>query len=271
MMSGVQGKPFLIMGVLNVTPDSFSDGGRFATPSAARIAALQMIQDGADIIDIGAESTRPGAQAVPLQEELDRLMPTLECLGQEIPGGQISVDSRKDEVFLRSAEYGVKWFNRVGALPAPEVLKRIAGIDQAKVAMTHMHGTPDSMHIAPLNPEAAVAAVNRFFALVKEQADIAGLDSARLWFDPGIGFGKNLAANLALLGEIRKWAEARQVMIGVSRKSFIGRLFHIDSPVERDGPGKTIELMCALAGAGIVRTHDVKSLSALRQGMAGGI
>jgi len=270
MVGSFESKPFLIMGVINVTPDSFSDGGKFATPDAARTAALKLLEDGADIVDFGAESTRPGATEISLQVELDRLMPVLDRVRQEIPGAKISVDSRRDEVFMQSAETGVKWFNRVGTVPAHDVLRRLAAIDQARVAVTHMHGVPGSMQTDPLNREDALDAVNLFFKAVDRQLDLAGFDRKRVWFDPGIGFGKGMAGNLVLLGEIRKWIETRQVMVGVSRKSFIGRLFGIDSPVDRDGPGKAIESMCAVAGAGLIRTHDVKGLSTIRQRMAGG-
>ncbi len=270
MVNRFEPKPFLIMGVINVTPDSFSDGGNWATPDAARTAALQLLEDGADIIDFGAESTRPGATEISLQVELDRLMPVLDRVRQEIPGFKISVDSRRDEVFVQSADTGVKWFNRVGKIPSQGVLKRLAAIDQARVAMTHMHGVPESMQNAPLGREDALDAVNDFFETVDDQMGLAGFDRKRVWCDPGIGFGKDMAGNLVLLGEIRKWNETRQVMVGVSRKSFIGRLFDIASPVDRDGPGKAIESMCALAGAGVIRTHDVKGLSIIRQRMAGG-
>ena len=270
MVRRFEPKRFLIMGVINVTPDSFSDGGKCETPDAARTAALQLLEDGADIVDFGAESTRPGATEISLQVELDRLMPVLERVRREIPGFKISIDSRRDEVFLQSADTGVKWFNRVGKVPAHDVLKRLAATDQVKLAVTHMHGVPESMQADPLNREDALDAVNNFFEVVDHQLDLAGFDRNRVWFDPGIGFGKGMAGNLALLGEIRKWIETRQVMVGVSRKSFIGRLFGMESPVDRDGPGKAIESMCAFAGAGIIRTHDVKGLSTIRQRMAGG-
>ncbi len=269
MVNCFESKPFLIMGVINVTPDSFSDGGKYTKPETAMTSALQLLEDGADIIDLGAESTRPGATKISLQVELDRLMPVLDRVRQEIPGIKISVDSRRDEVFMQSADAGVRWFNRVGLVPAHDVLRQLAAIDQAKVAITHMHGVPESMQENPLSREDAVDTVNDFFKAVDSQLNLAGYDRKRVWFDPGIGFGKGLTANLALLGEIRKWSEARQVMVGVSRKSFIGRLFGISSPVERDGPGKAIESMCAIAGASIVRTHDVKGLSTIRQRMAG--
>ena len=268
MVTRTSDRPFLIMGVINVTPDSFSDGGRHATVEAAGAAALKLLEDGADVIDFGAESTRPGARAVPLQVELDRLMPVLEKICRDVPGNKISIDSRKDEVFLAAAELGSRWFNRVGEPPKRQVLEQLAVLDDTKIVMTHMHGSPETMQATPLEPEAALRATASFFAAVDVQMTAAGFDRNRIWFDPGIGFGKNLGANLALLGEIRKWSEVRQVMVGVSRKSFIGRLFGITSPVERDGPGKALELMCAVAGAGIIRTHDVRGLAMIRQRMA---
>lgn len=265
-IAGKQG--FLIMGVVNVTPDSFSDGGRNLAVEEARRTASQLMTDGADLVDFGAESTRPGASDVSLDIELARLIPVLEMVRNDVPAGRISVDSRKDAVFDEAASLGVRWFNRVGEAPAQDLMGRLAGFGDARLAVTHIHGSPATMQGSPLGAADSIAAVDRFFASVEAIAAKAGFSAGNLWLDPGIGFGKSLAGNLALIGEIRRWSENRQVMIGVSRKSFLGRLFGIESPVERDPPGKAVELMCAIAGAMVIRTHDVIGLARIRERMS---
>ncbi len=268
MGKGIAASRFLIMGVVNVTPDSFSDGGKAFGVEAARHSALRLLGDGADLIDFGAESTRPGARTVPLEEELDRLMPVVAAMRSEMPLERISVDSRKDEVFAEAARSGVRWFNRVGDLPAPAMLRELAGLkDTANLAMTHMHGAPETMQDAPLGADESVKVVARFFEDVRRATGLAGFRDEQIWMDPGIGFGKSLAANMALLGEIKTWSNDYNVMIGVSRKSFLGRLFGAENPVERDQPGKAIEAMCAMAGARIIRTHDVRGLAVIRRRM----
>lgn len=252
-----------IMGVLNVTPDSFSDGGLFDAPDQALARALSLQTDGADLIDVGGESTRPGAAEVPLKQELLRVMPVLECLLQRIPGSRISVDSRKDDVFASALGTGVRFFNRVGQPPDAALLTRIAA-SGGRVAITHMHGTPDTMQRNPLGPGEAVSTVEAFFETAARHFERAGLDPGRFWLDPGIGFGKTVDANLELLARIADWSRKWPIMVGVSRKGFIGRIFGIESPLERDRPGKVIEWMCALAGAGLIRTHDVSGLAKLR-------
>jgi len=267
---GKQNSPsrFLIMGVVNVTPDSFSDGGKALGVEAARDSALRLLADGADLIDFGAESTRPGAQPVPVDTELQRLIPVLDVMKSEMPLEKISVDSRKDKVFAEAARSGIRWFNRVGDLPDPALLRELAGLDDgAHLAMTHMHGAPETMQDFPLGAEEVVGVVERFFQEVHDATCAAGFGAGQIWMDPGIGFGKSLAANLELLGNIRTWAGDYNVMIGVSRKSFLGRLFGIERPLDRDQPGKAIEAMCALAGARIIRTHDVQGLAVIRNRM----
>ncbi|MEY4631864.1 MAG: hypothetical protein RIQ81_1984 [Pseudomonadota bacterium] len=252
-----------IMGVLNVTPDSFSDGGKYDAPDKALEWALRLQMDGADLIDVGGESTRPGAAEVPLAEELERVMPVVKRLLQKIPGHQLSVDSRKDVVFERVLTEGVRFFNRVGNPPEASLLQEIATAG-GSVAVTHIHGTPADMQQAPLGPGEAVRAVESFFDTAARKFEKAGLHPGSYWLDPGIGFGKTVAANLELLGQIKGWSQRWPLMVGVSRKGFIGRIFGIDQPVERDGPGKVIEWMCAVSGAGLIRTHDVRGLAALR-------
>lgn len=255
------------MGVINVTPDSFSDGGDNLSATAALEHAGKLLEAGADILDIGAESTRPGSVPISLNEELDRLMPVFEALTREFPNAAISIDSRKDQVFRHCAELGARWFNRVGALPDDETLRTLAAIKGANIALTHMYRTPETMQRNPLGPTAAIQAVDAYFDDVMTHTHRMGWNRDHIWLDPGIGFGKSTAANLAILGHLHAWSVSNQLMIGVSRKSFIGELFDAPSPKDRDKPSKIIETMCAAAGARLIRTHDVQGLAVIRKKM----
>jgi dihydropteroate synthase len=254
---------FRIMGVLNVTPDSFSDGGLFDHQEAAVAYAMGLLRDGADFVDIGGESTRPGAREVSSEEEVARIEPVLKRLGAVIPGDRLSVDSRKDGIFEIALQHGCRFFNRVGDLPDVGLLRKIAKCG-GTIALTHMHGIPETMQERPLRADDVTAEVDRFFEASAQKIKEAGFKEERFWLDPGIGFGKTAAANFELLGKIREWSRRWPIMIGVSRKGFIGKVFGIESPVERDAPGKVIEWMCGVAGAGLIRTHDVRGLARLR-------
>jgi dihydropteroate synthase len=254
---------FRIMGVLNVTPDSFSDGGDYLDVECAIEHARRLFADGADLVDVGAESTRPGAVDVAGEIEVARIEPVIKKLTTIIPGERISIDSRKDELFEIGLKYGCRFFNRVGKLPDLHLMRRIA-TSGGSLAVTHIHGIPATMQERPLRTNEVITEVEQFFEISAEQIKISGFDEKKFWLDPGVGFGKTAAANLQVLGNIREWSRRWPVMIGVSRKGFIGRIFGIENPAARDAPGKVIEWMCGVAGAGLIRTHDVSGLVKLR-------
>jgi dihydropteroate synthase len=243
----------LIMGVLNLTPDSFSDGGRYLDPSAAAERAQHMLDEGAAIVDIGGESTRPGAQPVSEQEELDRVMPVLERLkGLAAP---ISVDTRRTRTMREALAAGASMINDVDALTAEGALAAIAG-SGAAVCMMHKQGEPARMQDAPRYGD-VLEEVRGFLADRIAAARAAGIADARIAIDPGFGFGKNLEHNLALLrGLPRLCGLGVAVLAGVSRKSMLERI--TGRPVgERVAASLAAALLAVQRGARIVRVHDV--------------
>lgn len=253
----------LIMGVVNVTPDSFSDGGRFFKPEDAVDQVLRLVDDGADIIDIGAESSRPGAALISSDLEWQRLEPVLEKLFRRDIGCQISIDTNKDETMLRLVDTPVRIINDIKGGASRSTLEALAVKDMTYIAM-HMHHTPETMQLDPLDGEDAVRQVEDFFKSTAENLERCGFSKECIWLDPGIGFGKTDRANIALMkssiSQSRKWP----VVVGVSRKSFIGRLLGIDDPLQRDHPSKMLELALMLAPVKAIRTHDVATLRRLR-------
>jgi dihydropteroate synthase len=243
----------VVMGVLNVTPDSFSDGGAWAGPSAAAEAAQAMVAAGAAVIDVGGESTRPGAAPVSVSEEIDRVVPVIEALaGLPAP---ISVDTSKPEVMRAAVAAGARMINDVNALRAPEALATAAGLD-VPVCLMHMQGEPRTMQADP-RYEDVVEDVYQFLLSRVAACEDAGIPRARLVLDPGFGFGKTLAHNLSLLRHLRRFeAAGLPLLVGVSRKSLIGAV--LDRPVEERLAG-SLALACHAAahGAHILRVHDV--------------
>jgi dihydropteroate synthase len=244
------------MGVLNVTPDSFSDGGRFATPAAALAQARAMVEQGACIIDVGGESTRPGAQPVDEAAELERVLPVIERIRAELDC-IVSIDTQKPGVMRAACAAGAELVNDVNALRAPGALEatRDAG---AAACLMHMQGEPRTMQQAP----AYLDVVEEVATFLRDRAQAciaAGIARQRLVVDPGFGFGKTLQHNLALLGGIDVIAElGLPVLVGVSRKSMFGQL--LDRPVgEREAGGLAVAAVAAWQGARIVRTHDVRA------------
>ena len=253
----------LIMGVINLTPDSFSDGGEWSNPGAAIARMEQLLADGADLIDLGAESTRPGACSINEDEEWSRLAPVLKLLARHslLPG--ISIDTRKPTLMLRAAEYGATWYNDVGGQATHRDLQIFADYPHSQYIAMHMPMNPAIMQDNPLSSTAALTSVLKFFDERMNVATAAGFSADRIWLDPGIGFGKTDAANLRLIAEIANWSKTRQIAVGISRKSFIGRTLNISSPRDRDPPSKMLELGLAMQGAKLIRTHDVKRLRAI--------
>lgn len=244
----------LVMGILNLTDDSFSDGGRFSTPAAAIAAALQMVEAGADIIDIGAESTRPGARAVSEEEEWMRLQLVLRALTTAIDR-PISVDTRHPAVMARAIEAGASIINDIGGFRLPEARALVADSEVGVVTM-HMQGEdPATMQLAPVYDDVC-AEVGAFLLDSREQLIGAGVSPARICLDPGFGFGKTLSHNLALFQGIPRWATVAPVLVGISRKSMLGTI--TGQPVEKRLAASLAAALAAVqAGAHVVRVHDV--------------
>ena len=255
---------FLIMGVLNVTPDSFSDGGKFLEPKKAVDQSLSLLDAGASIIDVGAESTRPGSSPVSEDEELRRLLPVLERLIKIVSPSCISVDTRRPSIALKAGEMGVGYINNVDGMFDDEVMAALAKMNCNYIAM-HKHGEPGSMQQAPLDRNSALYSVDRFVESSVSAFEKAGFPAGSRFIDPGIGFGKSDSANLALLGKLSQYAKLCRVAVGISRKSMIGRLLGIEAPEDRDGACKLVEFLLGVFGADIIRTHDVKTLAHIRK------
>ena len=244
----------VVMGVLNVTPDSFSDGGRFASVDAAVAAGQRMAAEGAALIDVGGESTRPGAQPVSLQDELRRVLPVIERLRSAI-AAVISVDTSRPEVMRAAAAAGAGFINDVRALRAPGALEAAAA-SGCGVCLVHMQGAPGTMQVAPHYTD-VVGEVRAFLAARVAACRSAGIEAARLSVDPGFGFGKNLEHNLTLLRHLGELAAVGPpLLVGLSRKATVGTLTG-RPPAERVYGSVTLAVLAALNGARIVRAHDV--------------
>ncbi len=248
----------LVMGVLNVTPDSFSDGGRFAGVEAALSHARVLVAAGADWLDVGGESTRPGAEPVEAAVELARVLPVIERLTAELPI-PVSIDTRKPVVARAAVAAGAAMWNDVTALTgAPDSLAVAADLD-VPVVLMHMQGRPESMQDDPRYGD-AVAEVGAHLLGLAEAAMATGLARERIWLDPGIGFGKRLEHNLALLRRLDRLVELGfPVLLGVSRKRTVRFLdpSAVD-PLDRLGGSLAMALQGARAGAAMLRVHDVR-------------
>jgi len=244
----------VVMGVLNVTPDSFSDGGELASPEAALRQARRMAEAGAAILDVGGESTRPGAREVGTGEELDRVLPVVEALVAELEL-PVSVDTSKPEVMREAIAAGAAMVNDVRALQAPGALAAVAG-SQVAVCLMHMQGEPRTMQADPRYRD-VVAEVHAFLAARVEACETAGIGRERVVVDPGFGFGKTLEHNLTLLAGLREFArDGLPVLAGLSRKRMIGALTG-RSVRERLAGSVALAALAVANGASIIRAHDV--------------
>jgi dihydropteroate synthase len=243
-----------VMGILNVTPDSFSDGGRFLAAGQAVDQATRMIEAGAAIIDIGGESTRPGASPVSAQQEIDRVMPVLERL-VDACDTPVSIDTTKPEVMRAAAAAGAGLINDVAALRAPGAIETAAATG-LPVCLMHMQGEPRTMQKSPQYAE-VVADILDYLAQRLAACETAGIPRSRLLVDPGFGFGKTLEHNLALLSRLSAFRRLGvPVLIGISRKSMLGQL--TGRPVEeRLAASVAAAILAAQRGASIIRVHDV--------------
>jgi len=253
-----------VMGILNVTPDSFSDGGNHLETSLAIEHARQMIAEGARIIDIGGESTRPGAMPVTVTEEINRAVPVVLAL-RKIWDGLISVDTTKAAVAEAALIAGADIVNDVSGLLADPEMAAICATHRCGVVVMHMQGNPQSMQINP-HYSAVAAEVREFFIARLTTLTAAGIDPTAICFDPGIGFGKSLDHNLTLLRSLKYLdVENRPLLLGVSRKSFLGKIIGTDNLTEREWPTVAITANARDQGVMLHRVHAVKAnVEALR-------
>ena len=247
------------MGVLNVTPDSFSDGGKFFDASSAIDQAKSMVENGAGIIDIGGESTRPGAQAVTAKDELDRVIPVIEALSGEIKV-PISIDTSKPEVMEQAVASGASIINDVNALRAEGAIEMAAKL-KSDICLMHMQGIPRTMQDNPSYDD-VVEDIKSFFKERIKACELAGIELSSITLDPGFGFGKNLGHNIALLKNLSEFNEfGVSILAGLSRKSMIGTLLGDKDVDSRMIGSVTAALIAVENGANIIRAHDVAETS----------
>ena len=244
----------LLMGILNITPDSFYDGGSYPTIKAAVERAKTMIAAGADIIDIGAESTRPNAKPVTSSEEIARLTPVVQALLLEITG-PISIDTSKPEVMAAMLELGAHMINDINALSTPGAVECVAKY-RAGVCLMHMQGTPQTMQSAPAYKD-VLADITEFLRTRSAICRAGGIDATQIIIDPGFGFGKTAEQNARLLANLQYLTKLNQpILVGLSRKSMFGKLLGL--PIEkRLTASVTAAVLAVKQGAAIIRTHDV--------------
>ena len=250
----------LVMGILNVTPDSFSDGGKHLNHTTATDAAMQMVADGADIIDVGGESTRPGSEPVAEDEEIRRVVPVIESIRAASPIA-ISIDTYKAGVAKAALDAGADIINDISAMSFDLKMATLAASANAPVILMHIKGTPKEMQASPVYDD-LMAEVSAFLRERIEAAKAAGVDERLLIIDPGFGFGKTVEHNLTLLRRLREFKSiGRPILMGTSRKSTIGRVLgDLPSGERLEGTAATVALSIA-NGANIVRVHDVKEMA----------
>lgn len=245
-----------VMGILNVTPDSFSDGGKYVSRDEAIRHAQEMVNAGATLIDIGGESTRPGAADVSVQEELDRVIPVVEALAARFDAW-LSVDTSKPEVISAAAQAGAHLINDIRSLQEPGALEAAAATG-LPICLMHMQGQPKTMQHNP-HYDDVVAEVNTYFQQQIARCAEAGIEKDRLLLDPGFGFGKNLSHNYRLLAHLPELHHfGLPLLVGMSRKSMVGQLLNVP-PLQRVHGSVACAVIAAMQGAHIIRVHDVKA------------
>ena len=246
-----------VMGIINATPDSFSDGGSFLDPQAALAHGLQMVAEGAEILDIGGESTRPGAQSVEADEEIRRVLPIIQALRRESQV-LLSIDTSKAAVARAALDAGADIINDVTGLRGDPEMPALAALSKAGIVIMHMQGEPRTMQVAPTYDD-VVHEVGNFFRQALARSVACGIDPMRIALDPGIGFGKTPEHNRRLLAELSTFLEfGRPLLVGASRKSFLGWLAGSSAMDDRFWPGVALTSLCRERGARILRVHDVK-------------
>ena len=244
-----------VVGILNVTPDSFSDGGKFFRPQDAHKRALRMVEEGADIIDVGGQSTRPGSENISLEEELRRVIPLVRELAKKIQI-PISVDTYSSQVALAALDAGAEMINDISGLRFDSKMAGVVARCQAGLVLMHIQGTPKNMQEDP-HYDDLLEEIKDYLRESIKLAEQAGIKEDKIIIDPGIGFGKKIEHNLSILKNLRRFEElGKPIMVGTSRKSFIGKL--LDLPVEDRLEGSLASVAVSiLNGANIVRVHDV--------------
>jgi dihydropteroate synthase len=247
----------LVMGIINATPDSFSDGGSFLDPQAALAHGLRMVAEGAEILDVGGESTRPGAQGVSADEEIQRVLPVIRALRRKSQV-LISIDTSKAAVARAALDAGADIINDVTGLRGDPDMSALAASSKAGVVIMHMQGEPRTMQVSPAYDD-VVSEVGEFFRQALAGAIASGIDPMCIALDPGIGFGKSPEHNRRLLAELSAFLPlGRPLLVGVSRKSFLGWLAGSAAMDDRFWPGVALTSLCRESGARILRVHDVK-------------
>lgn len=253
------GRRTIIMGILNVTPDSFSDGGLYMDPDVAVRKAVEMVEEGADIIDVGGESTRPGADPVTAEEEIRRVIPVISRLVDELPGIPISIDTYKADVAKAAIEEGASIVNDISAMRMDPRMVEILSSHDVGVVLMHMKGTPKDMQLNP-QYDHVISEIYEFLQERAEFAEANGVDGSRIVVDPGIGFGKDLGHNLEIVRRLNEFKSLGfPILLGPSRKSFIGKILDLPPQERVEGTGAVVSIAIA-CGVDIVRVHDVKEM-----------
>ena len=249
------GKQTLLMGVLNVTPDSFSDGGFFLDREKAIAQGLKMVEEGADLIDIGGESTKPGSKPLGLEEELRRVIPVIEALAKEVDV-PISIDTYKSAVAKKAVEAGAQMINDISGLHFDPDLAHVASKEDVPLILMHTRGTPETMQ-KDVHYESLLSEILQYLRESIQRAESAGLDPGQIVIDPGIGFGKTLEDNLLIIKNLQELRIlGKPILLGTSRKSFIGKILNTDVTERLEGTLSSIAIG-VLNGAHIIRCHDV--------------
>ncbi|MEW6138638.1 MAG: dihydropteroate synthase [Thermodesulfobacteriota bacterium] len=249
----------LVMGVVNVTPDSFSDGGVHLDPDVAIAAAIRMLDDGADIIDVGGESTRPGSEEIPISVEIERTMPVISGIRSLRPEAIISIDTRRRPVAEAAISSGAVIINDVAGFRDDPGLVDLARESEAGLVVMHMLGRPKTMQ-ADIHYNSFPGDIFEFFQERIQTLESAGIDPSKIVIDPGIGFGKTFDQNLTLLNRLDFFLPLKKpLLVGSSRKAFIGKILDLPEPASRDVGTMATVAAAVLRGASIVRVHDVAS------------
>jgi dihydropteroate synthase len=252
------GRRTLVMGVLNVTPDSFSDGGAFLSPERALAHAERMAAEGADLIDIGGESTRPGADPVPVREELQRVIPVIERVAKSV-SIPISIDTSKAEVARQALLAGASMINDITALRGDPGMAGVAAATGAPVVLMHMRGDPRTMQARP-SYHSLIDDIGRFFGDRLAALEKAGIRTERVILDPGLGFGKTVEHNLEIIRSLDRFSRfGRPLLVGPSRKSFVGKVLELPVAERLEGTAAAVTA-AVLNGAAVVRVHDVREM-----------